>query len=149
MNGWVIPMKAYDLRELNGVYLVRCSNCLWKGYLVAGREDSVCPRCSSPIFALPIPQTIIPRRHQAIHSTSPEPYLIEKSMNPYLNPRKVARGFRQAALMEWEQSEEKDIRSLERKLQDAHKEATEEIRRRFGERAVQKCQEEGELRKEL
>ncbi len=142
-------MQLYDLRELDGVYLVLCQHCGWKGELIAGREDSVCPQCGAVIMAIPKPNVVIPRRHQAIHSLSPEPYLVEQSMNPYLNPRKVARGFRQAALMEWEQSADKDPESLKRKLEDAHKDAKREIERRFGKSAVQQCQKENELKTDL
>ncbi|GIW60677.1 MAG: hypothetical protein KatS3mg087_1743 [Patescibacteria group bacterium] len=114
-------------------------NCL------QARQPVSVHRATRRLWRSPNRMLLSPRRHQAVHSNSPEPYLIEQSMNPYLNPRKIARGFRQAALMEWEQSEDKNPETLKRKLQDAHKEAKREIERRFGRNAAQRCQKENEL----
>lgn len=91
-------LTMVDLRELpkGDVYLTRCKACGFKGYVVAGMEDSVCPDCGQAVYAIPKPNVAIPSIHRAVNHK--EDAIAAYSANPFTSAQKIENGMIISAL---------------------------------------------------
>lgn len=123
-------LKAYDLRELEQrPYFTQCKQCEWKGTQIGGYDWSVCPKCSSPLFSFPVPHVAIAPIHRAGNEMIRD--IMEYSYNPYSSPHKIRKGFEMAAIEDVDPLQGDTVETLQRKLEDARKDAEREIKRRF------------------
>lgn len=89
-----------DLREMSTVepYLTRCRACGFKGYVLAGRADSVCPNCGGTVYAIPKLNVHIPAIHRAINID--DAAIADYSANPFTSRKKIENGMIISALQD-------------------------------------------------
>lgn len=91
-------LTLVDLREMGAVepYLTQCRACGFKGYVIAGRADSVCPDCGGAVYAIPKLHVHIPAIHRAVNSE--DAAIAEYSANPFTSRKKIENGMILSAL---------------------------------------------------
>lgn len=93
-------IACIDLREM-GVrepYLTQCKHCGFKGYVMAGAPDSVCPDCGQPVYAMPKLHVFVPAIHRAVNSE--DAAIAEHSANPFTSRKKIENGMILSALQD-------------------------------------------------
>lgn len=91
-------IQLVDLREMGAVepYLTQCKACGFKGYVMAGQPDSVCPSCGNAVYAIPKPNIAIAEIDRAVNHQ--DDAIAQYSANPFTSRKKIENGMIVSAL---------------------------------------------------
>jgi len=91
-------IQLVDLREMpdKTEYLTQCKSCGFKGYVLAGTPESLCPSCGAAVYAMPKPTIFVRFIDRAVNHQ--DDAIASYTANPFTSRKKIENGMIVAAL---------------------------------------------------